>query len=623
MPFGPSVQPLAPTGAGRAVARCSFSSEGLCGKVTVPLDRSQPSGQKIAIRYVLFRHTQASRPSLGTIFVTEGGPGFSAIQSSQDAYRHFLFEPLLNRRDLVLIDQRGVGRSAAIGCQPLQRENTPIYPAVRTCGRQLGTSSDLYGSADVALDVEAVRADLGVQRFDYYGGSYAGMDIQAYAARFPGRLRSVVLDSPVVLSAEDPWFTIGVAQEVRVVARVCRRSASCSAVNHDPAGDVRWLARRLRRHPFRGVGRDADGVLHRVRVTESRLVHMLGNDAGGFVTSSEIPAAAYALRHGDRAPLLRLAAENDFPLFHGDPGDAKQFSLGDNVARFCTDAKFQWDKHASLTRRRAQFDRARRALNPNRFAPFSVDGWVFPASLGGAAPDPCIGWPAPTHQPAPTVPSGTVVPGVPALVLIGDLDLNVPPRESATLTRMFPRSTVVNLTESGHHTVFSFQSACAGAMVRHFIRTLGAGQTGCASRIPYHVSAVGRFPGRVPRDEHRKVRTRSAARIAAATVEDAFERMFLSSNQRGVGLHAGTFDGRFTNSGAILNLHRVRLARDLSVTGTAHHRQYSVLDATLAIRGATRGSLRVRGILFNRGATRLTITGRLGRHKIRTSVPAT
>jgi hypothetical protein len=58
--------------------KCDFSAEGLCGSVTVPLDRSHPSGAKIDIKYVLFKHTDASKPSLGTIFVTEGGPGDSA-----------------------------------------------------------------------------------------------------------------------------------------------------------------------------------------------------------------------------------------------------------------------------------------------------------------------------------------------------------------------------------------------------------------------------------------------------------------------------------------------------------------------------------------------------------------
>src|SRR4051812_36754911 len=163
-------------------AKCDFSAEGLCGSVSVPLDRSHPSGAKIEIKYVLFEHSDTSKPSLGTIFVTEGGPGDSAINDGgQDGYPNFVFKALRDTRDIVLIDQRGVGQSGAILCQPLQSESSDLVEAVRKCGQQLGTTSDLYGSADVAKDIDAVRADLGLQKFDFYGGSYAGMDVEAYA----------------------------------------------------------------------------------------------------------------------------------------------------------------------------------------------------------------------------------------------------------------------------------------------------------------------------------------------------------------------------------------------------------------------------------------------------------
>src|SRR3954465_1858717 len=83
--------------------KCDFSAEGLCGSVTVPLDRSHPSGAKIDIRYVLVKHTDPPKPSLGTIFVTEGGPGESVINDGgQDGYPNFVFGNLRTTRDVVL-----------------------------------------------------------------------------------------------------------------------------------------------------------------------------------------------------------------------------------------------------------------------------------------------------------------------------------------------------------------------------------------------------------------------------------------------------------------------------------------------------------------------------------------
>src|SRR4051795_9568625 len=85
---------LLPTvGASGAVdlKHCNFAApKGLCGTVDVPLDRSQPGGAKIGIKFVLFRRTNTSKPSLGSIFVTEGGPGAPAT-AAQDPYHDFVF----------------------------------------------------------------------------------------------------------------------------------------------------------------------------------------------------------------------------------------------------------------------------------------------------------------------------------------------------------------------------------------------------------------------------------------------------------------------------------------------------------------------------------------------------
>jgi hypothetical protein len=171
--------------------------------------------------------------------------------------------------------------------------------------------------------------------------------------------------------------------------------------------------------------------VHRGPVGEGRLPGILSSDAGGYLVQAEITAAARALERGDKAPLLRLAAENDQPGVFGESEDPTLFSIGHNVARFCTDFTFPWDKQSSPADRRAQFDDARAALDPDRFAPFLIDAWSRPAGQGGFPPDPCIGWPAPPHHPEEPVAAGTVVPDVPALVITGDLDLSrrsSPPR---------------------------------------------------------------------------------------------------------------------------------------------------------------------------------------------------
>jgi pimeloyl-ACP methyl ester carboxylesterase len=597
-----------------ASSSCVAIPGGKCGKVTVPLNWRHPGGRKIGISYIRFPRRDSTRRSLGAIFVSDGGPGFSA-STAQEPYVD-LFGPLLGRRDLVLIDQRGVGHSGALDCERLQKENSPIYAAVAECGKQLGASADLFGSASVARDVDAVRAALKLHEFDYYGPSYAAMDIQAYAARFPDRLRSVVLDSPAVLSAADPWSTAAVKQALADVRRICLRSDNCSAVNHHPVALLRWVARRLRAHPVDGAGHDADGRVHELHLGEGRFAHLLLSDAGGFEIQGEVAAAARALRHGDPAPLLRIAAEQDHPLFHGDPADPAEFSLADNLARFCTDESFQWSKGASLAERRRQFRRARLALDPNRFAPFALRAWVIPPPVG-ILPDPCIEWPRPVHRVTAPVPPGTVVHGVPALVLAGELDVNGPVNDPRALSRLFRHSRIVELKNAGHITAFSNRFECAGALIRHFVLRRTAGNTSCARRRGYTYSGVERYPRRAGHS-----RT-GAARVAVATLMDAFNRSYLASGPDGVGLRGGTFHNEFGDSGQTMHVEAARLAKDLPVTGDATYANYKTLDADLQVSGAHHGNLHVHGILFRPAARTLRVTGRLDGHRVSLAVPAT
>src|SRR4051794_41336031 len=52
-----------------------------CGSVTVPLDRQNPSAGTIDIRYALVPHTDAARPTAGTIVAKPRGPGQAANPS--------------------------------------------------------------------------------------------------------------------------------------------------------------------------------------------------------------------------------------------------------------------------------------------------------------------------------------------------------------------------------------------------------------------------------------------------------------------------------------------------------------------------------------------------------------
>ena len=616
--------------------------DGMCGTVTVPLDRADPSKGTIDIFFLFFPHSDPG-PASDAILVTEGGPGLSVTQDPfLPGFYRDVFDPLMDTRDLILLDQRGVGKSGAINCPHLQHGVEPIRTSIRECGEQLGSTASLYASDNIALDIEAVRAALGIDLLDFYGGSNAAVDIQAYAARFPQHLRSAVLDSPVSTVGANPFDPYSPRGWLRAAKLICARSQSCAAEHRNTARTIAWLARRLRHHPVEGVGRDASGERRHVRVTEGVLLwNLLGSDAGGSVAPSEIGAAAAALRRGDRRPLLRLAAENIGPFF-GDEGKAPNFSAGESSARYCNDNPMPWDKSAPRSVRKAQFEAAKAALPKDEFDPFSIDAWLAPLPTGPIGPDACIDWPAPSYNiPAP-IPPGAQLPGnVPALILTGDIDLSTVTETAGLLADAWPNSSLVTIANAGHHTgtPLGGRNQCSDAIIVAFIADLAPGHTGCASKIGSVLPSVGRFAERAAQarqakradGDHSTAAGRRVTTVAVAAVTDAIRRNFLFGNVGpGVGLRGGKFEVRLNDAGngIVGELDKVRFARDVAVTGRVRYGFNSeVLRAKIKVRGprGQRGRLRMSGLWFAffDDATSFKVHGKLGGHRVSLRVPAT
>ena len=97
----------------------------------------------ISIYFEYYRHS-APGPSLGTVVVTEGGPGYPAT-GSRGAYLTLL-NPLRPTYDVVIMDNRGTGRSGAIDCTELQNAPVLTEANVGACGRSLGATAPLYST---------------------------------------------------------------------------------------------------------------------------------------------------------------------------------------------------------------------------------------------------------------------------------------------------------------------------------------------------------------------------------------------------------------------------------------------------------------------------------------------
>jgi len=612
-----------PAAASVTPAKCPPDVSGArCGAVSVLLDPADPAAGELGIRFELYRHRDRDLPAAGTIVAVEGGPGY-ATTASRDGYLE-LFGALLGRYDFLLVDNRGTGRSGAIDCPALQSYKGDYEENARRCGEQLGASSDLYGSALAADDLAAVLDALGITRIHLYGDSYGTFFSQTFAVRHPDRLDTLILDAPYPVEGQDPWYR-DAAHAVRDGFRyVCERDLRCAASGEDQAALLARMAERLRLHPLQGIAHDADGIERRVRVDGAALA-LLANDAGyGEPVYRELRAALHALEAGDRAPLMRLAAEDGY---YGDGGPVEEWSEGLYLAVACNDYPQLWDIHSPLEGRAAQYETSvanLRATDPEAFAPFSIDDWL---GADWAGYRDCITWPAPSTW-VPPLPEPHTYPAVPTLLLVGDLDSVTSPEQAHAVAARFPDATVVDIANGTHVMAINDMRRCASVIVRRFVRTAEAGDISCAAR-DYRFKLVQRFARTaaelppVPAAAGLPLRDRRAIAAAASTVLDLIPRWLTMGGYEGVGLRGGTFA---TNGWAAVHfrLDRLRWVEDVAVSGhVSWDRRTGAIRAvvTLSGRATDAGRLTLRwNELAPDGIARAT--GELGGRRVSVSFPA-
>jgi pimeloyl-ACP methyl ester carboxylesterase len=333
--------------------------------------------------------------------------------------------------------------------------------AIGACGRQLGPDADRYGSGDVAMDMEDVRAALGYDSIDLYGMSYSGVIVSAYATRYPEHVRAVVADAGVPATDPRHSWTWGMDLPKRladVVARDCASFDPCSSTTSDASTALARLAAHVRRRPVVGVINADDADRERVVVDERELAGLAWSQSDPYLFAM----AADALDEGDPQRLLDIVEDaREEPWV---PAPPTQDSAGDNAAVFCNDQDFVWDRGDPVALREQKYDDALRSLDPNLFAPFSAAVWttVFAA-------DYCLHWPAPDHF-TPAVEAGATTTAMPVLILSGDLDTSVPTRTTRELLRIFPAAAFVEIPDAFHPV--SASSPCGRKTMQEFVSSL-------------------------------------------------------------------------------------------------------------------------------------------------------
>jgi len=609
---------------------CDDASGAVCGTLTVPLDWSGVQSGTLGIAWKLYVHT-APGAAVSAVTLNFGGPGERTISPGDDL-AHFLLGPLFETHDVLLFDDRGRGQSGALDCPALQHETGPLQARVAACVAQLGPALGLYSSSSIARDLEALRQALGIGSLDYVGNSYGTMDALAYAARYPKRTRSIVVAAGY--GPEQFAFGTSLASSLagirRNVSVLCARSVPCHAAIADPLGELRWGARFLRNHPLDGDSTTPEGKPVHVRLTEARLAFIAGiGDSFGALNAGELPAALRALRGGDPAPILRIAAPtSDVSEFlWSDSGEVTEWSVASFLATECVDNRTPpWGRGLTYEQRMAEALARMRHLPGRTLSPWSPDslmelpGLVFDDQMLA-----CRYWPdAPGES---VVPGRRALPDVPVLGITSQLD-QFGDAVKAELRR-FPRSQLVDVGVTPHPATFW---RCGPARLQQFLDTLGPVAPTCQGEPEPAWHAQSSFPRTSsdakplavePGGDDRS--TKADRRVAAVAVEAVLDTWWQLQRQccgpsSGKGLRGGDWSWEFApgDAGFAISLDKVRFAEDTTVSGSLAipfgAGAAAKSDVTVEGPGGISGTLQISGVIpfSDPAGTGLVVTGRLG-----------
>ncbi|MFC3996040.1 alpha/beta hydrolase [Nocardiopsis sediminis] len=304
-----------------------------CGTYDVPLDYEDPGGARLSIAV---KRLPATGDREGSLLINPGGPGGSGYDYAGSA-TGVVSEQVRERYDVVGFDPRGVGRSSPVTCldraqlddflgaeydsedgdsdsaeltdDGLRQMEQGNRDFVDACWDSSGDLLPHVGTADVARDMDVLRAVLGDDRLTYLGKSYGTYIGTVYADLFPDRVRALVLDGALDPSVNQLELSVqqatGFETALRAFITDCLDRADCPLGGPDDTvgsatGRIEGLLADAAREPLRndlGDGRE----VNRARV-ETGIVAALYSETFW----PQVRTALADAFDGDGTALLRL-----------------------------------------------------------------------------------------------------------------------------------------------------------------------------------------------------------------------------------------------------------------------------------------------------------------------------
>lgn len=203
-----------------------------CGYVDVAENPNNPNGGKIDIHYVIIPAIKNIYPNEAFLAIA-GGPGQSAIDNAP--LFNNTFAQVRETRDILLIDQRGTGRSNILDCPEDQaissllvnEDNFDSVAETEKCLAAIDDDVTQYTSINALNDFEAVRKHLGFDKLHVYGISYGTRMAQLYMREHAEALATVTLDGVVPMQQSVLAIGLAIDRAFNLLISGCESQARC------------------------------------------------------------------------------------------------------------------------------------------------------------------------------------------------------------------------------------------------------------------------------------------------------------------------------------------------------------------------------------------------------------
>ena len=451
-------------------------ADAYCGTLKVYENRATRQGRQIDLNIVVLPALRSdAQPD--PLFFLAGGPGQGAAKLARVVRE--MFRRVQNDRDIVLVDQRGTGKSNPLNCDPDEADDS-LQSAMETPEQTLARLKACMAKYDADLtqyttpiamdDLDDVRAFLGYDTINIYGGSYGTRAGLVYMRRHGDRVRAAILDGVAPTFMRLPLFFPRDSQRAfDLLVKDCESDDGCRKAYPNLGERMNTLMAKLEKDPptvkviHPRTGR-ADEIKIDARILAGILVSTLYLPAA----SALVPAIITAAERNDFQSMLALG-------FLGDGGEPGAMAIGMQLSVIC----------AEDAPRNTAEDLAKEA-----------ESTLFGKYVMRLQTDACGFWPRGHVDPSFYEP---VKSDIPTLVMSGEIDPVTPPTWGEQVAANLPNSKHIVIPGTGHT---AGGTGCGQRLMREFIEEGSAADldTSCVARVhrpPFFLSPAGPDPNRV------------------------------------------------------------------------------------------------------------------------------